>query len=170
MILRFVFLLSVFEVEGGMPCLNRRTKDSLAGDADSFWVSGENPFFPQLILVVLISALLKPNTNSKVVPSCEQDEEIEKMKEICEKNQELLLENEGMKQVDMGGGTVTHGLGSRVCLVLSGEVSCPLFKQKLLLLQLASGQKLQDLQRMPAPSPGSPFDYIPPKVNSCCVQ
>ncbi|XP_019391798.1 PREDICTED: chromosome-associated kinesin KIF4A [Crocodylus porosus] len=61
-----------------------------------------------------------------------QDEEIEKMKEICEKNQELLLENESMKQ-------------------------------KLMLLQLASGQKLQDLQRMPALSPGSPFDYIPPK-------
>uniref|UniRef100_A0A7M4ESA4 Kinesin family member 4A n=1 Tax=Crocodylus porosus TaxID=8502 RepID=A0A7M4ESA4_CROPO len=65
-----------------------------------------------------------------------QDEEIEKMKEICEKNQELLLENESMKQ-------------------------------KLMLLQLASGQKLQDLQRMPALSPGSPFDYIPPKVKSC---
>ncbi|NWX97330.1 KIF4 protein, partial [Nothoprocta ornata] len=34
-------------------------------------------------------------------------------------------------------------------------------KQKMLLLQVASGQKLRCLQQ--APSPDSPFDYIPPK-------
>ncbi|NXD11940.1 KIF4 protein, partial [Nothocercus nigrocapillus] len=34
-------------------------------------------------------------------------------------------------------------------------------KQKMLLLQVASGQKLRCLQQ--APSPDSPFDYVPPK-------
>ncbi|KFP11841.1 Chromosome-associated kinesin KIF4, partial [Egretta garzetta] len=36
-------------------------------------------------------------------------------------------------------------------------------KQKLLLLQVASGQKLCHIQRMPSDSPDSSFDYIPPK-------
>uniref|UniRef100_A0A8C0HQG9 Kinesin family member 4A n=1 Tax=Buteo japonicus TaxID=224669 RepID=A0A8C0HQG9_9AVES len=37
-------------------------------------------------------------------------------------------------------------------------------KQKLLLLQVASGQKLRHIQQMPPESPDSSFDYIPPKV------
>ncbi|XP_067404450.1 chromosome-associated kinesin KIF4A [Emydura macquarii macquarii] len=61
-----------------------------------------------------------------------QDEELEKMRELCEKNQELLQENESLKQ-------------------------------KLILHQIASGQKLRHIQQMPAQSPDSPFDYIPPK-------
>ncbi|XP_010114039.1 PREDICTED: chromosome-associated kinesin KIF4A, partial [Chlamydotis macqueenii] len=36
-------------------------------------------------------------------------------------------------------------------------------KQKLLLLQVASGQKLRHVQKMPPESPDSSFDYIPPK-------
>ncbi|NWW87175.1 KIF4 protein, partial [Rhynochetos jubatus] len=36
-------------------------------------------------------------------------------------------------------------------------------KQKLLLLQVASGQKLHHVKQMPSESPDSPFDYIPPK-------
>ncbi|KAM6252097.1 chromosome-associated kinesin KIF4A isoform 3-T3 [Spheniscus humboldti] len=36
-------------------------------------------------------------------------------------------------------------------------------KQKLLLLQVASGQKLRHIQQMPSESPDSSFDYIPPK-------
>uniref|UniRef100_A0A8B9BI10 Kinesin family member 4A n=1 Tax=Anser brachyrhynchus TaxID=132585 RepID=A0A8B9BI10_9AVES len=36
-------------------------------------------------------------------------------------------------------------------------------KQKLLLLQVASGQKLRRIQQGPPESPDSPFDYIPPK-------
>lgn len=32
--------------------------------------------------------------------SCKQDEELEKMREICEKNQELLRENDNLKQVE----------------------------------------------------------------------
>ncbi|XP_074910217.1 chromosome-associated kinesin KIF4A isoform X3 [Buteo buteo] len=36
-------------------------------------------------------------------------------------------------------------------------------KQKLLLLQVASGQKLRHIQQMPPESPDSSFDYIPPK-------
>ncbi|XP_069667696.1 chromosome-associated kinesin KIF4A isoform X3 [Haliaeetus albicilla] len=36
-------------------------------------------------------------------------------------------------------------------------------KQKLLLLQVASGQKLRHIRQMPPESPDSSFDYIPPK-------
>ncbi|NXJ68101.1 KIF4 protein, partial [Rostratula benghalensis] len=36
-------------------------------------------------------------------------------------------------------------------------------KQKMLLLQVASGQKLRHIRQMPSGSPESPFDYIPPK-------
>uniref|UniRef100_A0A8C0ECP5 Kinesin family member 4A n=1 Tax=Bubo bubo TaxID=30461 RepID=A0A8C0ECP5_BUBBB len=36
-------------------------------------------------------------------------------------------------------------------------------KQKLLLLQVASGQKLRHIQKIPPESPDSSFDYIPPK-------
>ncbi|KFV14358.1 Chromosome-associated kinesin KIF4, partial [Pterocles gutturalis] len=36
-------------------------------------------------------------------------------------------------------------------------------KQKLLLLQVASGQKLRHIQQIPSDSPDSSFDYIPPK-------
>ncbi|NWW44046.1 KIF4 protein, partial [Pedionomus torquatus] len=36
-------------------------------------------------------------------------------------------------------------------------------KQKMLLLQVASGQKLRHIQQMQAESPESPFDYVPPK-------
>lgn len=36
-------------------------------------------------------------------------------------------------------------------------------KQKLILHQIASGQKFRHIQQMPAQSPESPFDYIPPK-------
>lgn len=32
---------------------------------------------------------------------CKQEEELEKMREICEKNQELLQENETLKQVEI---------------------------------------------------------------------
>ncbi|XP_053328913.1 chromosome-associated kinesin KIF4A [Spea bombifrons] len=62
-----------------------------------------------------------------------QDEEIEKMKELCEKNQQLLQEND-------------------------------MYKQKLALLQVASGKKLYNI--MPEKTetcPDSPFDFIPPK-------
>ncbi|XP_075619114.1 chromosome-associated kinesin KIF4A isoform X2 [Balearica regulorum gibbericeps] len=38
-----------------------------------------------------------------------------------------------------------------------------ILKQKLLLLQVASGQKLRHIQQMPSESPDSSFDYIPPK-------
>uniref|UniRef100_A0A8D0L229 Kinesin family member 4A n=1 Tax=Sphenodon punctatus TaxID=8508 RepID=A0A8D0L229_SPHPU len=61
-----------------------------------------------------------------------QNEELDKMKELCEKNQELLKDNETLKQ-------------------------------QLMLLHVASGQKLRNIQLMPIQSPGSPFDYIPPK-------
>ncbi|NXY76586.1 KIF4 protein, partial [Glareola pratincola] len=36
-------------------------------------------------------------------------------------------------------------------------------KQKMLLIQLASGQKLCQIQQRPSESPESPFDYVPPK-------
>lgn len=36
--------------------------------------------------------------------------------------------------------------------------------QKLLLIQVASGQKLHRIQQVSPKSPDSPFDYIPPKV------
>ncbi|XP_074003231.1 chromosome-associated kinesin KIF4A [Numenius arquata] len=36
-------------------------------------------------------------------------------------------------------------------------------KQKMLLLQVASGQKLRHIQQMASESPDSPFDYVPPK-------
>ncbi|NXN24635.1 KIF4 protein, partial [Nycticryphes semicollaris] len=36
-------------------------------------------------------------------------------------------------------------------------------KQKMLLLQVASGQKLRHIRQMPPESPDSPFDYVPPK-------
>uniref|UniRef100_A0A8C3JNW6 Kinesin family member 4A n=1 Tax=Calidris pygmaea TaxID=425635 RepID=A0A8C3JNW6_9CHAR len=39
-----------------------------------------------------------------------------------------------------------------------------ILKQKMLLLQVASGQKLRHIQQMASESPESPFDYIPPKV------
>ncbi|XP_056216157.1 chromosome-associated kinesin KIF4A isoform X2 [Falco biarmicus] len=61
-----------------------------------------------------------------------QEEELGKMKEMCEKNQEILQENYTLKQ-------------------------------KLVLLQVASGQKLHHIQQMPPESPDSSFDYIPPK-------
>uniref|UniRef100_A0A8C5IDH5 Kinesin family member 4A n=1 Tax=Junco hyemalis TaxID=40217 RepID=A0A8C5IDH5_JUNHY len=64
--------------------------------------------------------------------SCKQEEELKKMREICEKNQELLRENDTLKQ-------------------------------KLLLLQVASGQKIQHIQQRPPESPDSSFDYVPPK-------
>uniref|UniRef100_A0A8C3JM18 Kinesin family member 4A n=1 Tax=Calidris pygmaea TaxID=425635 RepID=A0A8C3JM18_9CHAR len=38
-----------------------------------------------------------------------------------------------------------------------------ILKQKMLLLQVASGQKLRHIQQMASESPESPFDYIPPK-------
>ncbi|NXT77867.1 KIF4 protein, partial [Zapornia atra] len=38
-----------------------------------------------------------------------------------------------------------------------------ILKQKLLLVQVASGQKLSHIQQMPSESPDSSFDYIPPK-------
>ncbi|CAH2315591.1 chromosome-associated kinesin KIF4A [Pelobates cultripes] len=62
-----------------------------------------------------------------------QDEEIEKMKELCEKNQQLLQENE-------------------------------IYKQKLTLLQVASAKKMCNIfPETVENSPGSPFDFIPPK-------
>ncbi|XP_044162366.1 chromosome-associated kinesin KIF4A [Bufo gargarizans] len=62
-----------------------------------------------------------------------QDEEIEKMKELCEKNQQLIHEND-------------------------------LYKQKLALLQAASGKKMFSKSEMLAvSSPDSPFDFVPPK-------
>ncbi|KAM8952225.1 chromosome-associated kinesin KIF4A isoform 2-T2 [Pelodytes ibericus] len=65
-----------------------------------------------------------------------QDEEIDKMKELCEKNQQLLQEND-------------------------------MYKQKLALLQVASGKKLYNmLPETIDNSPGSPFDFIPPKPKS----
>uniref|UniRef100_A0A669PPA5 Kinesin family member 4A n=1 Tax=Phasianus colchicus TaxID=9054 RepID=A0A669PPA5_PHACC len=39
-----------------------------------------------------------------------------------------------------------------------------ILKQKLLLVQVASGQKLHRVQQVSPESPDSPFDYIPPKV------
>ncbi|XP_041902249.1 chromosome-associated kinesin KIF4 [Corvus kubaryi] len=39
-------------------------------------------------------------------------------------------------------------------------------KQKLLLLQVASGQKLRHIQQRPPESPDSSFDYVPPKPKS----
>uniref|UniRef100_A0A663EZ44 Kinesin family member 4A n=1 Tax=Aquila chrysaetos chrysaetos TaxID=223781 RepID=A0A663EZ44_AQUCH len=77
--------------------------------------------------------VLPPCKPTDFVLSCKQEEELEKMREICEKNQELLQENDTLKQ-------------------------------KLLLLQVASGQKLRHIQQMPPESPDSSFDYIPPKV------
>ncbi|NXK18929.1 KIF4 protein, partial [Arenaria interpres] len=38
-----------------------------------------------------------------------------------------------------------------------------ILKQKMLLLQVASGQKLRQIQQMASGSPDSPFDYVPPK-------
>ncbi|TRZ05498.1 hypothetical protein HGM15179_021609, partial [Zosterops borbonicus] len=61
-----------------------------------------------------------------------EEEELEKMREICEKNEELLQEVNALKQ-------------------------------KLLLVQVASGQKIQHIQQRPPQSPDSSFDYIPPK-------
>uniref|UniRef100_A0A8V0Z3F0 Kinesin family member 4B n=1 Tax=Gallus gallus TaxID=9031 RepID=A0A8V0Z3F0_CHICK len=62
----------------------------------------------------------------------QEEKELEKMREICEKNQELLQEND-------------------------------VLKQKMLLVQVASGQKLRRDQQVSPESPDSPFDYIPPK-------
>ncbi|XP_075040606.1 chromosome-associated kinesin KIF4A [Mixophyes fleayi] len=63
-----------------------------------------------------------------------QDEEIEKMKELCEKNQQLGQEND-------------------------------LYKQKLALLQVASGKKMYKAasEICVISSPDSPFDFVPPK-------
>ncbi|XP_066483409.1 chromosome-associated kinesin KIF4A [Tiliqua scincoides] len=61
-----------------------------------------------------------------------QDEELLKMKEVFEKNQELTEELEAVKQ-------------------------------KLRILQAASGQKIRNVQPALSESPESPFDYIPPK-------
>ncbi|KAG8554020.1 hypothetical protein GDO81_003631 [Engystomops pustulosus] len=61
-----------------------------------------------------------------------QDEEIEKMKQLCEKNQQLIQEND-------------------------------LYKQKLALLQAASGKKIYNPEMHVVSSPDSPFDFIPPK-------
>ncbi|NWH66467.1 KIF4 protein, partial [Geococcyx californianus] len=58
-----------------------------------------------------------------------QEEELEK---IREKHEDLLQENNTLKQ-------------------------------KLLLLQVASGQRIHHVQQMPSESPDSSFDYIPPK-------
>ncbi|XP_038603909.1 chromosome-associated kinesin KIF4A [Tachyglossus aculeatus] len=60
-----------------------------------------------------------------------QDEELEKMRGVCEQNQRLLQENDAMKQ-------------------------------KLTLLQVASGQKLS-IPRAIGPSPDSSYEYVPPK-------
>lgn len=35
------------------------------------------------------------------ISSCKQEKELEKMREICEKNQELLQENDVLKQVEI---------------------------------------------------------------------
>ncbi|KAM5125044.1 chromosome-associated kinesin KIF4-like [Mantella aurantiaca] len=62
-----------------------------------------------------------------------QEEEIEKMKELCEKNQQLMQEND-------------------------------LYKQKLALLQAASGKMYNPpTEKLFMASPDSPFDFIPPK-------
>lgn len=66
-----------------------------------------------------------------------QEEQLDKMKDLCETNQKLLEENE-------------------------------MYRQKLSLLQVASGKKLYGLlhnsiMRSRPESPDSPFDYIPPK-------
>uniref|UniRef100_A0A6I8P1L2 Kinesin family member 4A n=1 Tax=Ornithorhynchus anatinus TaxID=9258 RepID=A0A6I8P1L2_ORNAN len=60
-----------------------------------------------------------------------QDEELEKMREVCEQNQHLLRENDAIRQ-------------------------------KLTLLQVASGQKLS-IPRAVGPSPDSSYEYVPPK-------
>uniref|UniRef100_A0A8B9IT29 Kinesin family member 4A n=1 Tax=Amazona collaria TaxID=241587 RepID=A0A8B9IT29_9PSIT len=64
-----------------------------------------------------------------------QEEELEKMGVVCEKNRDLLQENATLQQ-------------------------------KLLLLRVASGQKLRHAQQMSSESSDSSFDYIPPKVKS----
>ncbi|KAM4660117.1 chromosome-associated kinesin KIF4A isoform 2-T5 [Amazona ochrocephala] len=61
-----------------------------------------------------------------------QEEELEKMGAVCEKNRDLLQENATLQQ-------------------------------KLLLLRVASGQKLRHAQQMSSESSDSSFDYIPPK-------
>uniref|UniRef100_A0A8B9F5P4 Kinesin family member 4A n=1 Tax=Amazona collaria TaxID=241587 RepID=A0A8B9F5P4_9PSIT len=61
-----------------------------------------------------------------------QEEELEKMGVVCEKNRDLLQENATLQQ-------------------------------KLLLLRVASGQKLRHAQQMSSESSDSSFDYIPPK-------
>uniref|UniRef100_A0A8C0ZD26 Kinesin family member 4A n=1 Tax=Cyanistes caeruleus TaxID=156563 RepID=A0A8C0ZD26_CYACU len=43
------------------------------------------------------------------------------------------------------------------------ELENDTLKQKLLLLQIASGQKLRHIQQRPPESPDSSFDYVPPK-------
>lgn len=43
------------------------------------------------------------------------------------------------------------------------------FWQKMLLLQVASGQKLRHIQQRPPESPDSSFDYVPPRVSGCTV-
>ncbi|XP_069468552.1 chromosome-associated kinesin KIF4A isoform X2 [Ambystoma mexicanum] len=66
-----------------------------------------------------------------------QEEELDKMKDLCETNQQLIEENET-------------------------------YRQKLSLLQVASGKKIYGLlhnsiMRSRSQSPDSPFEYIPPK-------
>jgi len=115
--------------------------------------------------------VLPPHKPTDFILSCKQEEELEKMREICEKNQELLQENDMLKQVQ----TCCTDVARRSCLAV-GLVDfckahfffCP-SQQKLLLLQVASGQKLRHIQQMPSESPDSSFDYIPPKVKILCA-
>lgn len=46
-----------------------------------------------------------PHINPRISSCLGQEEELEKMREICEKNQELLQENDTLKQVGMGADT-----------------------------------------------------------------
>lgn len=45
--------------------------------------------------------VLPPCKPTDFILSCKQEEELEKMREICEKNQELLQENDTLKQVEI---------------------------------------------------------------------
>lgn len=45
--------------------------------------------------------VLPPCKPTNFLLSCKQEEELEKMREICEKNQELLQENDTLKQVEI---------------------------------------------------------------------
>uniref|UniRef100_A0A7M4EQ76 Kinesin family member 4A n=1 Tax=Crocodylus porosus TaxID=8502 RepID=A0A7M4EQ76_CROPO len=80
----------------------------------------------------LEDSLTEHEQQLKVILSCKQDEEIEKMKEICEKNQELLLENESMKQVDVWGAQLHMDLGAGFCSCKGrcGNKQCSCRRQK----------------------------------------